>query len=84
MSSQYSEYFFASSINIINKDDWNSCVGDDHPFTRYEYLHALEESKSVIGNKFCGLPLDEDSESDMTDERLSNWANQLKSEMTGL
>ena len=47
MSSQYSEYFFASSINIINKDDWNSCVGDDHPFTRYEYLHALEESKSV-------------------------------------
>ena len=47
MSSQYSEYFFASSLSLINKDDWNNCVGEDHPFTRYEYLHALENSKSV-------------------------------------
>ena len=46
--------------------------------------YTFEESKSVIGNSFCGLPLDEDSESDMTDERLENWANQLKSEMPGL
>ena len=46
--------------------------------------YTFEESKSVIGDKFCGLPLDEDSESDMTDERLESWSSQLKGEMSGL
>ena len=52
------------------------------------YVHkssyTFDESKSVVGDKFCGLPLDEDSESDMTDERLAKWASQLKSEIPGL
>ena len=43
--------------------------------------YTFDESKSVVGSSFCGLPLDEDSESDMTDSRISQWANQLKSEM---
>ncbi len=43
--------------------------------------YTFEESKSVVGEQFCGLPLDEDSESDMTDERLSGWAEKLKGEM---
>ncbi len=46
--------------------------------------YTFEESKSVIGDSFCGLPLDEDSESDMTDDRLVNWSKQLKNEMSGL
>ena len=46
--------------------------------------YTFEESKSVIGDSFCGLPLDEDSESDMTDDRLANWSSQLKKEMSGL
>ena len=46
--------------------------------------YTFEESKSVVGESFCGLPLDEDSESDMTDERLTKWASQLKEEITGL
>ncbi len=46
--------------------------------------YTFEESKSLIGNKFCGLPLDEDGESDLTDDRLTNWANQLKVEIAGL
>ena len=46
--------------------------------------YTFEESKSVVGNSFCGLPLDEDSESDMTDDRLANWSNQLKKEIPGL
>ena len=46
--------------------------------------YTFDESKSVIGESFCGLPLDEDSESDMTDDRISKWANQLKSEISGL
>ncbi|WP_320667655.1 flavodoxin FldA [Prochlorococcus sp. MIT 1307] len=46
--------------------------------------YTFEESKSLIGDLFCGLPLDEDSESDMTDERLENWCNQLKKEIPSL
>ena len=46
--------------------------------------YTFEESKSVIGDSFCGLPLDEDSESDMTDDRILQWTNQLKSEISGL
>ena len=43
--------------------------------------YTFDESKSVVGEQFCGLPLDEDSESDMTDERLASWAEKLKAEM---
>merc|ERR1719330_2304559 len=42
------------------------------------YQHA--ESKSDQGGKFLGLPCDEDNESDMTEERVSAWVKQLKSE----
>ncbi len=46
--------------------------------------YTFDESKSVIGTSFCGLPLDEDSESDMTDTRISQWTQQLKGEIPGL
>ncbi len=46
--------------------------------------YTFEESKSVVGDSFCGLPLDEDSESDMTDERLEKWSQQLQQEIPGL
>ena len=46
--------------------------------------YTFEESKSIIGESFCGLPLDEDSESDLTDSRLESWASQLKGEIPSL
>ena len=46
--------------------------------------YTFDDSKSVYGNFFVGLPLDEDSESDLTDGRLSNWASQLKREIPSL
>ena len=42
-----SEYFFCSSLSNISKSEWNECVGDDHPFLQYEFLNALEKSKSA-------------------------------------
>eukprot|EP00179_Madagascaria_erythrocladioides_P000884 CAMPEP_0198318228 /NCGR_PEP_ID=MMETSP1450-20131203/7592_1 /TAXON_ID=753684 ORGANISM="Madagascaria erythrocladiodes, Strain CCMP3234" /NCGR_SAMPLE_ID=MMETSP1450 /ASSEMBLY_ACC=CAM_ASM_001115 /LENGTH=130 /DNA_ID=CAMNT_0044021513 /DNA_START=257 /DNA_END=649 /DNA_ORIENTATION=+ len=47
------------------------------PTSSYDF----EESKSVRGDKFVGLPIDEDNESDLTDERLSTWCEQVKQEM---
>ena len=42
--------------------------------------YTFNESKSVIDGKFCGLAIDEDNEPDLSDERLTAWVNQIKSE----
>jgi len=42
------------------------------------YEHS--ESKSQSGDKFVGLPLDQDNEPDMTEDRVSKWVEQIKSE----
>ena len=42
-----SEFFFCSSLDLINKYSWNNCIGDDHPFLQYEFLNALEKSGSA-------------------------------------
>ncbi len=43
----------------------------------YEY----DESKAEVDGKFVGLPLDEDNQSDLTDERIEKWVAQLKEEL---
>ena len=42
-----SKFFFCSSLNSIEKNNWNNCIGNDHPFLQYEFLHALEKSGSA-------------------------------------
>jgi flavodoxin I len=42
------------------------------------YEHS--ESRAVRGDKFCGLAIDEDNQSDLTDQRIKAWVAQLKSE----
>lgn len=37
-------------------------------------------SRSEVGGKFLGLPLDEDNEPDLTDGRVTAWISQLKAE----
>ena len=43
--------------------------------------HLNEITAPEDGEKFCGLPVDEDSEGELTEERVKNWCAQLKSEM---
>jgi len=42
-----SKFFFCSSLDLIDKNKWNSCIGSDHPFLQYEFLYALEKSGSA-------------------------------------
>jgi len=42
--------------------------------------YTFAESKSVIDGKFCGLAIDEDNESELTDQRLADWVKQINSE----
>jgi flavodoxin I len=39
-----------------------------------------EESKSIDGGKFVGLPCDEDNQPDLSEERVNAWVAQLKGE----
>lgn len=43
--------------------------------------YSFSGSRSVVNGQFCGLPIDEDSEPDLTDQRLQRWAEQLKRDM---
>ncbi len=40
--------------------------------------YDFEESKAVKNGKFIGLALDEDNQSELTDERINTWVSQLK------
>ena len=42
--------------------------------------YDFEASKGVKNGKFVGLALDEDNQDELTDERISKWVSQLKSE----
>ena len=42
--------------------------------------YEFEASEAIIDGRFIGLPLDEDFEPDLTDERLSNWLKIIKPE----
>lgn len=40
--------------------------------------YSFDASRAVKNGSFCGLPLDEDNESDKTDERINRWVSILK------
>lgn len=42
--------------------------------------YNFEESEGLQDGKFIGLPLDNDTEEDMTPERIQNWVAQIKPE----
>ena len=42
--------------------------------------YDFNESKAVKNGKFVGLALDEDNQSDLSDERIQSWVTQLKTE----
>lgn len=42
--------------------------------------YDFNESKAVKNGKFVGLAIDEDNQSDLTDERVKTWVAQLKHE----
>lgn len=40
--------------------------------------YTFDESTAVVDGYFCGLPIDEDNESDQTEERVEKWVESLK------
>jgi flavodoxin I len=42
--------------------------------------YTFDESEALVDGIFVGLPIDEDFEPDMTDERITGWVEQLRKE----
>lgn len=42
--------------------------------------YTFERSRALRENKFMGLAIDQENQSDKTDERINNWVKQLKKE----
>jgi flavodoxin I len=61
------EYVSKTGANIIG---FTSTDGYDH-----------EDSEAEIDGKFVGLVIDEDNQDDLTDERISSWVEEIKSDI---
>lgn len=48
------------------------------PTDSYEF----DESEAVVDGKFCGLPLDEDNEDELTEERIQQFCTLIREEFT--
>ena len=70
---------FSSALGTIY-EQVNSAGANIIGFTSTSgYYH--DGSKAQIDDKFVGLVIDEDNQSDLTDERIENWVNIIKSEI---
>lgn len=75
----YDEYFCDAMGEVaqIVEENGGTIIG----YTSTEgYTHKSSKAQ-LDENTFCGLCIDEDRQSDLTDSRIENWVNQLKSEL---
>ena len=77
-SSTYADYFCDAmeELYMAFKQAGARLIGTV-PTTGYTF----DQSRSVINGQFCGLPIDEDSEPDLTDQRLEAWVAMIKAEL---
>jgi flavodoxin I len=71
----YSSYF-VNAVGVLAKEllkKGAKIVGEVDPLG-YEF----DDSEAVMDGKFIGLPIDEDFEPELTDERVANWINSIK------
>ena len=67
---------FVNAMGVLAKTllkNGATIVGKVDP-SSYEF----DESEAIIDGMFVGLPIDEDFEPELTDERVANWANSIK------
>ena len=71
----YSSYF-VNAMGVLAMElieNGATLVGQVDPAT-YEF----DDSEAIIDGKFIGLPIDEDFQPELTDERVTNWVEIIK------
>jgi flavodoxin I len=46
--------------------------------------YEFNKSKAIVNGEFVGLVLDQDNQSDLTEERLEEWLERVKPELLSL
>ncbi|MFA8299631.1 MAG: flavodoxin [Hyphomicrobiales bacterium] len=72
----YPDSFVDGIKNIFDAVESKSKVVGQVAADGYTY----DASEAVVDDKFVGLPIDEDNESNLTDKRISDWVEGLKAE----
>ena len=69
-------HHFVNHIGLLAKEliKQNANIIGQVPTEGYEF----EESEAIFDGQFIGLPVDEDFEPELTDERVNNWVEQIK------
>lgn len=74
----YSDYFVDAIEEVYTCFEKRGAKMIGHVST--EGYESYEESKAERDGKFIGLPIDEDNEGDMTEERVHAWCDQVLKE----
>ena len=72
-------YHFVNSMGVLAKTilkNGGELIGKVSPEG-----YSFQDSDALEGGQFLGLPIDEDFEPELTDDRLSCWVEQLKKEI---
>jgi flavodoxin I len=83
--------FFGAGDQDTHGEHFVSALGKMHDLftklgaTAYGFVptdgYSYEDSLALKDGKFCGLPIDDVNQKDLTPQRIEQWATQLKSEM---
>lgn len=76
----YCEYFI-DGVGILGKQIISSGGSLIGKWSTEGYLHTDSKAELEEG-EFCGLAIDEDTQEEMTVERINNWCNQIYTEFT--
>ena len=76
----YCEYFI-DGVGILGEQIIGSGGSLIGKWSTEGYLHTDSKAELEEG-KFCGLAIDEDTQEEMTVERINNWCNQIYTEFT--
>lgn len=71
---------FVDAIGVLGRKIRN-CGGELIGYTDTKDYN-FRESDAVEGDKFMGLPIDEDFEDEKTDKRITQWVNDLTKKMS--
>ncbi len=68
---------FCNALSLLHEKVKDAVLVGQTSTDGYEY----EDTTAVVEGKFLGLVIDEENQDDLTDERIKNWAEQIKADL---
>jgi len=68
---------FCNALSLLHEKVKDATLVGQTSTDGYEY----EDTTAVVDDKFLGLVIDEENQDDLTDERIANWAEQIKGDL---